>query len=462
MPVTSVQPYWELTFDSGGDPDPGQRDALLSGAGAATPALTDLVVFSHGWNNDLSTADALYNRFFALFPPQLAAAHAASAGPTGPTGPTGAGTPPADPHRFGYVGVHWPSMRFSDEPIPDYPHTALAVEDNGCAPLDPATRAALVRVFPGSGPTVARIAALLDECPEDPARLAEFAGLVRSLTALPSGSPTAAFAQDVGPADGRLALLAEDPAGVCGALADALEQAGAPVAPAGADGPALFGGLGKRIWDGAKELLRQATYFAMKRRAGTVGQLGLGPVLGQLARRAPGVRVHLVGHSFGARLVSFALAGLPSGVRVSSVTLLQGAFSHYAFCGPLPFDAKGGVLHGMQRRVSGPVVACHSSHDDALGVFYPMAARLSDDDRSLLGLDGRWGAMGHDGFQHLDGAAVLPLDRALTGTFPGSGCVSVDASAVVCTGGPPSGAHSDICHAELARLVLRAAGRAPA
>ena len=50
----------------------------------------------------------------------------------------------------------------------------------------------------------------------------------------------------------------------------------------------------------------------MKNRAGTVGRNGLGPLLGRLPA---GVRVHLVGHSFGARLVSFALAGLPAGAR---------------------------------------------------------------------------------------------------------------------------------------------------
>jgi hypothetical protein len=433
--VTTVHPYWDLTFDSGGDPDPARRDTLLAGA----RGLTDLVVFSHGWNNDRTTADALYNRFFAFFPALLAAAPAA---------------------RFGYVGVHWPSMRFSDEPIPDYPHPALTA-DGG--PLDAPTRAALVRVFPGSGQAVDRIGRLLAERPEDPARLAEFTALVGTLTGLPPGSAAAAFTPDVGAAAARPALPAlftGDPAAACAELADALEQAGAQVAPA-TSGPALLGGLGNRIWDGAKELLRQATYFAMKRRAGTVGQLGLGPVLGQLARAEPGLRVHLVGHSFGARLVSFALAGLPPKVSVGSVTLLQGALSHYAFSGPLPFDARGGALHGMQRRVTGSVLACHSSHDKALGVFYPLASRLSDEDRSLLGFDPRWGAMGHDGFQELPGATALPLDQALAGPFPGPGCVSVDASAVVRAGGPPSGAHSDICHEELARLVLRAAGRVP-
>jgi hypothetical protein len=404
-------------------------------------------VFSHGWNNDLSTANALYDRFYAPFPALVA----------------------ADPKaRFGYAGVHWPSMRFSDEPIPDFPHAPVASLAAPEGPeaheapepgLEPGTRQALAAVFPGGDALVARIAELLAERPPEPERLAEFAAAVRRLTGLAAPPATAAAVrQDLG-SDGAGAapqVLAGDPAAMCGLLADALAQAGCPVAPA--EGEAFLGGLGKRVWDGAKELLRQATYYAMKNRAGTVGERGLGPVLGLLAAAAPGVRVHLVGHSFGARLVSFALRGLPPGVRVASVTLLQGAFSHYTFSGPLPFDSRGGALHGMQQRVTGPLVAAHSGHDMALGVFYPLASRMAGEDESLLGLGDRWGAMGHDGFQALDGTPALALADALAGPFPGGGCVSVDASSVVCSGGPPSGAHSDICHEELARLVLRAAG----
>jgi hypothetical protein len=380
--------------------------------------------------------------------------------------------------EFGYVGVHWPSMRFADEPIPDFPHAAFAAPAAGAA-LDPQTRAALGGVFPGAGPTLDRIAELLAERPQAPERLDEFTTLVRTLTGVPqepvaaaaNGAPAApafTFTDDMGAALGaEPVMLTDDAVTTCLSLADALESAGADVAPAEpAGGQALLGGLGKRVWDGARELLRQATYYAMKRRAGTVGQRGLGPLLGELARRAPGVRIHLIGHSFGARLVSFALSGLPPKTEVASLTLLQGAFSHYAFSGPLPFDAKGGALHGMQQRVAGPVVACHSSHDQALGVFYPVASRLARADQSLLGesllgFDDRWGAMGHDGFQSLDDAPALTLERALAGELPRTGCVSVDASAVVRAGGPPSGAHSDICHEELAGLVLRAAGRIP-
>ena len=284
MAVTSVQPYWELTFDADGDPDPRQRDALLAGVRDRT----DLVLFSHGWNNDLSTADALYDRFFACFPALPATAALRLRRPA--------------------LAVD-ALQRRADPGLPARRRGGRRRPRAGRRP--PA--AALVRVFPGAAPTVARIAELLHERPEDPSRLAEFAGLVRTLTGLPPGSPAEGFAQDFGPASAPPALLTQDPAEVCGALADALERAGAPVT---AQAPALLGGLGGlggRVWDGAKELLRQAAYFAMKRRAGTVGRLGLGPLLGRLAREAPGVRVHLVGHSFGGRLVAYALARTPAG-----------------------------------------------------------------------------------------------------------------------------------------------------
>lgn len=66
--------------------------------------------------------------------------------------------------------------------------------------------------------------------------------------------------------------------------------------------------------------------------------------------------------------------------------------------------------------------------------------------------------MGHDGVQAVPGTKAFDLADAVEAKLPAKGCVNVDATAVVERGGPPAGAHSDICHRELARLVL-AAGR---
>lgn len=424
MAGISVQPYWEVTFDRDGHPDPDERDALLRGA--ARENLTDLVLFAHGWNNTRSTATGLYAAFFAPFPRLLA----------------GAGKRV----RLGYGGVIWPSMRFTDEPVPEYRDRGAALAGPG---LPPDARQDLASAFPGRDAVLDRLAELLAGRPADPARLTEFAGLVRTLVA---PHPHEEGVQDTGADTAAPLMFTADAASVCERFADALESTGLAVGE-------LFGGVANRVWGGALELLRQGTYWEMKRRAGVVGRRGLGPAVAALARSSPGLRVHLVGHSFGARLVSYALGGLPAHPRaVHSLTMLQGAFSHYAFAPRLPFaHHRSGPLHGLRDRVAGPVVCCHSRHDLALGVFYPLASRVSDDDDSLLGFDeARWGAMGHDGIRAVPGCAELTLGQGLDGALPDGGWVNLDASAVVRRGGPPAGAHSDICHQELARIVLLA------
>ncbi|MEV5878214.1 serine-threonine protein kinase [Streptomyces sp. NPDC052101] len=425
-PGMSVTPYWELTFDADGDVDGSERDRLV--AQATEHGVRDLLVFAHGWNSDRSGATALYRRFFAPIPALAPRA------------------------RLGYVGVIWPSMRFSDEPIPDFPKSAAAAATQ-TAGLDGDTRQALIAVFPDQAPLIDRLAGVLDERPDGAQGLAEFGRLVRQL--IDAGSrPGVADTGEEGEPD----AFTKDPAAACEEFAQALAAVRSADTSAGFSIP--------NPWEGAKELLRQATYYTMKRRAGTVGEQGLGPVLGRLAGAAPGVRVHLMGHSFGGRLVSFALRGLPDGVRtVKSVTLLQGAFSHYVFADRVPqAPDRAGALKDRLRRIDGPLVCCYSQYDMALGTFYPLASRLAGDDRSYLGseiaalLGPEWGALGHDGVQAVPGTAGLDLAAALNGALPASGCVNVDAAAVVRRGGPPTGAHSDIAHPELARLVL-AAGR---
>ncbi|MFF5663063.1 serine-threonine protein kinase [Streptomyces griseofuscus] len=422
----SVSPYWELTFDASGDVDPPERDHLL--AQVTELGVRDLVVFAHGWNDDRSAATALYRRFFAPFPGLAPKAH------------------------LGYVGVVWPSMRFSDEPIPDFPRSVVATDAAPGPALDQDTRRGLLIAFPGRADVIDQVARLLDERPDGDAGLTEFGRLVRLL---PDGAGSTAADTDE---DGEPVVFTEEPATACAEFAGALA---AVAAPGGTEGFSL-----PNPWEGAKELLRQAAYYQMKGRAGTIGEHGLGPLLGKLAAKAPGVRVHLVGHSFGGRLVAFALRGLPGQARpVKSLTLLEGAFSHYVFADRLPDDPhRSGALKDQQRRIDGPLVCCHSHFDAALGTFYPLASRLAGDDRSCLGneiaavLGPRWGALGHDGVQAVPGTARLDLAGALAGRLPASGCVNVDAAAVVRRGGPPAGAHSDILHPELARVVL-AAGR---
>jgi hypothetical protein len=428
------RPHWEVGFDEKGKPDQAGVDALL----AELPGkdLTDLFVFAHGWNNDFRQARRLYQLYFQQVPGLLARGGGQAA-------------------RVGTLGVVWPSKRWADEPEP-----TGAVDGGGAAglgdvpageapPADPVLVEDLKDVFEGDERRQAldELARLLDERPEDEAALARFQALMKKL----AGEP------DAEPADedqGELALLTDDPEEVFGRFADAVPRSGG--------GPAAgFGDTFGRLWDGAKEALRQLTYFEMKKRAGVVGKQGLGPLLGRVHQADPDVRIHLLGHSFGARLVSFALAGLPDGDSpVKSLYLLQGAFSHFAFADALPMDrSRGGALKGMAARVDGPLVASFSVHDTAVGKLYPLASMSSRDDAA--GLEDRlyrWGGIGHDGAQAVD-ATVAALGPVGTGyAFQRGRFVNLDGNAVVNGGGPPAGAHSDIFHPELVWAGLAAAG----
>jgi hypothetical protein len=440
-------PFWELTFDADGDPDVAARDAFL--ADVAARGLTDVIVFAHGWNADRRVATELYQRFFGLLGPQL----------------------PATARRsVGLAGVVWPAQRWADEPIPDFlaaGPAAAGTADLGepgadPAPADPtldaATLAQLTELFPAAAAPLTTMAALLAGPPTDAALTA----FHRELGAF---SRLAGPAADDGEGDkagaalpaGEPRMLLDEPADLFDRFRAALVAEGA-VLDDGAGGAAGLGDVLGGLLHGAKEALRQATYWQMKGRAGTVGRKGLGPLLGRLPA---GVRCHLVGHSFGARLVSFALLGLPDGPSpVRAVTLLQGAFSQFAFAAPLPFDAaRRGALAGAPDRVAGPVVACFSEHDDAVGRFYPLASFAAQEDSAgAVDPSSRWGGIGANGAQGV--GAVLEALRpvgASYGFLPGA-VLNVDASGVVRAGGPPSGAHSDIVHPELTWVVLAAGG----
>ena len=167
-PDIGVYPYWELTFDADGHPEQAQLDGLVQGVGTA--GTTDLVLFAHGWNNDLTAATRLYRRFFTPFPALLVSAGATA--------------------KVGYAGVYWPSMRFSDEPIPEFnpavaPEAARMAAERG---MDRQTLDGLVRQFPDGEPELRAMAELLRARPASRTDLDTFFRLVRSFAGTPDRS----------------------------------------------------------------------------------------------------------------------------------------------------------------------------------------------------------------------------------------------------------------------------------
>ena len=423
--------HWEIGFDAAGEAVAGEQVERLRD-GVRDERLTDLFVVAHGWNNDRTVARSLYRRFFTEVRAVLDD-HGSGAG-----------------RRVGTLGVVWPSMRWADEEVPG---------EGGAAALGgPASDRELVgglkAVLTASKQRAAldELGRLLEERPRSDEALGRFQELMRQVAT----GPDAGAAPEDG---GEVALLTGEPREVFTRFADEAPADG------GEGGAAGLGDAFSRLWAGAKEALRQATYWQMKKRAGLVGERGLGPLVGHLHADAPELRVHLVGHSFGARLVSFCLAGLPPAALeprspVKSVLLIQGAFSHFAFAEELPHDrSRSGALAGMAARVDGPLVVSHSVFDTAVGRLYPLASIASGQDAAAMDdLLYRWGAIGHDGAQAV-GAAAARLGTVGAGyEFRAGRFLNVDADEVIRSGQPPSGAHSDIFHPELAWVAVAAAG----
>ncbi|TDV54845.1 hypothetical protein CLV71_10385 [Actinophytocola oryzae] len=426
---------WELVFDDKG--------VTASAAGfaddVARAGVTDLFVFSHGWNTAEDSARRLYAELFPLVE------NAAS-------GVAGLGT-------IGFVGVLWPSLWFPETkasvaPASGSTQAAGSVEEarSGTDALSGAEIAAsLATGFADPAPVLA-LGRILDEAQEAARagvaddvlvrRFEEFHALLGSLAA------TVPEYEDAGE---RALLTSTDPTGTYQALAEVFGSA-----PAGGAQQGIGDWFGRAL-GGAKDALRVFSYNVMKARAGEVGRKGLGPLLSTLR----GVRVHLIGHSFGARLVSFALAGVGDPSPVASLLLLQGAFSHWSFAHAKdnPFG-EDGALHAYANRVRGPLVATYTRFDLAVCRWYPKASFLARADQSAS-TAGRWGGMGEDGFQAVTPSAdrVMRADGTTKYDFEPGTFYRVNAEDVIndTRADAFAGAHSDFVKPAVARLVVAAA-----
>lgn len=447
--LATGEPMWDLVFDEAGQLTAPTRAAFLDEI--ATENVTDLFVFSHGWGTSVGSARDLYNTVFLLI-------RQAAQGAVGIDRP-------------GFVGIYWPSLWFPDTPAtaptptgaPQAGVTGLQNESAGTAALSGGEIAeSLQSGFsdPGQQQTVRDLGRLIDEGvaavgtgeTDDikEQRLHDINSLLRTL--LPP-EPEGEY-EDQGE---TTLLLTDDPKRDYQATAEAFGSA-----PPGSSAEGIGDWFAKAI-NGAKDVLRVFSYNVMKARAGDIGRAGLGPLLGDLHRQTDPVRVHLIGHSFGARLVSFALAGIsnPAESPVASLLLIQGAFSHWSFAHAEdnPFGSPG-ALNVYADRVHGPLIATYSMYDWAVGRWYPKASFLSGQDAQAV-VAGRWDGMGADGYQAVNPTAdrVMPEDGRLDYQFAPGTFYRVDAVNVInnTDGQPFAGAHSDICKPAIAELAVAAA-----
>jgi hypothetical protein len=486
------------------------EDGVLLSAQAVTQVRekspTDVFVASHGWMADINDAESQYGTWIDTMVMQ------------GSNGGDFARELVREPaYKSAAIGVHWPSLPFGDEqattadPLAADPFAEEAKQASALLVDRYAARIA------GSDAARAALAAILAAAD----RIAQ-TGNVKDLAAgnLPSGL-----------ADAYQALFQES----------GLGAGGGPVTEPGLERGTFDPGQAIREWipemaahsaqlqpprplrlltpiideveklvdrlvsslesdatkvrDLALAPVRLLSFWAMKDRARTIGLGTVHDLLVAVQDAAPGARVHLMGHSFGAIVVSAAISGRVDGSGaiasrlprpVSSVFLAQGAMSLWSYAGLIPLPSFAGEVGAYQpievppELIAGPLVTTRSAYDTANGSFFPLAARLGSPDimaearRRVLAIANGlapasttypdYGAVGTYGLQGTQPMAacdltVYPATAGVPapeyGLQPGT-CYNADASMVIRRGPWPEGAHSDISHPEIAHLFWSA------
>jgi hypothetical protein len=363
----------------------GSPDALLELA--ADAHVTDLVVMSHGWNNDIADARDLYTKLAASLRAII----------------DNGAVPALSERHIGLAGVFWPSKKFAETDL--IPGGAAGAT----SPIDETEVQAAVDDLRGVFADSAQQKAL-DEAHnlvgqlEDKATAREqFAEALRSLVdpaaAQPEDGTTELFSISAGELMNRLAIPAiiAPPVPAQGGALDIGVDAGIPAAPGGAAG--LGSTLGG-IFGAAKNLLNGITYYEMKARAGTVGEQGLAPLIARIRSQRNDLHIHLVGHSFGGRLVT-ATANALAKNSVTTMTLLQAAFSHFGFADEWRPGQAGGFRHTItDEAVTGPIAITHTANDRAVGIAYAIASRIAGQTAAGVGdANDIYGGIGRNGAQ---------------------------------------------------------------
>lgn len=421
----------ERTDDADGT-DGRMSTKLIAGALQQQP--TDLFLFSHGWRGDMPSAIDQYDRW-------IDAVVALDADRTA----MGVGFNPL------WCGIHWPSEPWGDEEL----ETAAFDVVGTVAPH--AAEVGMREVYlerlglSGNAEAEEQLGIIMKSNVQDPAA-----------TTLP---PEASAAYE------RLAHLLETQPNDPSAPDDHVDFDSQAAFEAFDEEDASFG-LGSFL-GGILAPLRVLSFWTMKKRALKVGGFGVHDLVGKLQQAVPGLRVHVMGHSFGCIVASSLCAGAegktPLPRPVQSLVLVQGAFSFWSYAEDIPSTKKPGFFAGMLQRgaVKGPIVTTQSEHDLAVGKWYPRATSLvretvdfaapasgsTQDFRKIV-----WGATGTYGLQGLAGADSIEM-LPITGIYrlaPGH-VTNVESSTFIKKMVGASGAHSDIDGPEVAHLIWQAA-----
>lgn len=384
-------PYLTVQFDRRAAlVDAGQVQAIQQMVRQAE--VTDLLVFAHGWNNNIATAEARYARFLGhvrtLLDGELSGAFA--------------------DRKLGAIGIVWPSMRYTDPA--QIPGGAASMD---LRPMLEEELAAAQQLFQGMPDSP--LPAILTQVQENLAVLEDRGSLRDALAqAVAAQLKTSATNHQERPIPQRYLGSGRVESRLATEIRGVGTVPAAVVTGAGHAAGTMFNGPLQIV----RNLLNLTTFYEMKDRAGQIGEMGVRGLLRELRAASPGLRLHLIGHSFGGRLVSAVARGSDGDARldIDSLHLLQAAFSHNGFgsaIGQTPEGYFRPVMTGQQ--VRGPTLITHTKNDRAVGLAYAVASALSGQNASAIGDNqDQYGAIGSNGALRADGVnLVLGNDTAL-------------------------------------------------
>jgi hypothetical protein len=437
--------YFETEFTKTGDIANRQQVDDLIHFLKASGTTTDLFVISHGWNNDMNDARQLYLDFFGFIKRQLEGGKFAD----------------LKNRKFTVLGFLWPSKKFANaDLIPGNPTGA----SGGAAAISPGADVAqddLLRRLdafetlledPTTASQFAEARSLVPDLATFPSKQRRFVDLIRGVLPQTNVSITA---EDASPAFFKLdAADLIDRLSRPMPIAAAQTEGGAAGLSFGSGGAAGLGEILSGIKGSFIHLLNYTSYYVMKDRAGIVGRTGAYQVLREVRDDCPSLKVHIAGHSFGARLVTAATDGPTDKppIRPETMALLQAAFSHNGFA-----HLYDGIHDGFFRtvvtnkKVKGPILITCSKQDTAVGIAYPIASLLSGVTAAALGdKNDPFGGLGRNGAQKtpeaIDGTL---LSANMDYTFNRDNVFNLNGDNII-TG------HGDICRDEIASAFLQA------
>jgi hypothetical protein len=184
----------------------------------------------------------------------------------------------------------------------------------------------------------------------------------------------------------------------------------------GDGGVESFGSVVGTILGGVDKFLNLTTWYIMKNRSGVVGETGVAQAVRDTRAANASIRIHLVGHSLGGRLMAGCAKSLAQAplLQPDSMTLLEAAFSHYGFSANNGKGLAGYFRDVIAKHVvKGPLIETFSAQDTVVGLTYAVASRLADDNVKAIGdADDEFGGIGRNGALKTAESAFQPLKAA--------------------------------------------------